>query len=353
MRRIVDFAITVYVVLLAAYWLLRGLFGDSFWWLSLMNTFAYVWFLPLLLLGPLALILRHKLAAWRLAPVIMLGGLWFAPYYLNAPVALPEGDTLHVVSANVWGHNHDLRTVEDWLRGSAADVVVLQEISPAYATDSLPHLRDIFPYQATQIDDTRWGGNITLSRYPIVEQGYIELAASQPTYALRVVLDVEGERIAVYNVHLAWPGRDRARVPLPGRLQNVYTQIVLGFDDAARNQQIAHLLSHLEQEPYPYIVAGDFNTSDQSATYRQIAAHMTDAYLEAGQGFSGSWPVSAARGLPGIVPPLIRIDYIWHSAGLRVVDAVIGPAIGSDHLPVQAALLIETQKSRETESPGS
>jgi endonuclease/exonuclease/phosphatase (EEP) superfamily protein YafD len=38
------------------------------------------------------------------------------------------------------------------------------------------------------------------------------------------------------------------------------------------------------------------------------------------------------------IPPLVRIDYIWHSAGLRALQAWQGPAIGSDHLPLQAIL---------------
>jgi endonuclease/exonuclease/phosphatase family metal-dependent hydrolase len=67
---------------------------------------------------------------------------------------------------------------------------------------------------------------------------------------------------------------------------------------------------------------------------------MTDSFKEAGTGFAGSWPVSTARGLPRFLPPLVRIDYIWHSAGLRALDAHIGPAIGSDHLPVRATLTL-------------
>jgi endonuclease/exonuclease/phosphatase family metal-dependent hydrolase len=337
MRRLLGFGVNIYLAMLAVYLLLRGLFGDSFWWLSLLNTFAYAWFAPLAVLMPLALIFRHKQAAWRLMPVIALGGLWYAPYYLRRPLEVPPGKTISVVAANVWGHNHNLIAVEDWLHASDADIAILQEISPAYATDSLPNLRQKYPYQASETDDTRWGGNITLSRYPILSQEYVDLGIPDATFPLRVVLDVEGQLVAVYNVHLAWPGGS-PRLSLPGRLRNTYTNILLGFSDRLRNQEIDRLLKVLETEPYPYIVAGDFNTSDQSATYGQIAARMTDSFREAGTGFAGSWPVSTARGLPGFVPPLIRIDYIWHSEGLQALEAKIGPAIGSDHLPVQATL---------------
>lgn len=339
MRRLLGFGVNIYLALLAIYLLLRGLFGDGFWWLSLLNTFAYAWFTPLAVLMPLALVLRHKQAAWRLMPVLALGGLWYAPYYLRRPVDVPAGKVISVVAANVWGHNHDLSRVENWLRTADADLAILQEISPSYTTTTLPGLLDMYPYQASAMDDHRWGGNITLSRYPILSREYVDLGLPKATFPLRVVIDVQGQPVAVYNIHLAWPG-GTPRLPLPRRLQTVYMQVLLGFDDDMRNQEIQRLLQHLETEPYPYIVAGDFNTSDQSATYGQIAVHMTDSFKAVGTGFAGSWPVSTARGLPGFLPPLIRIDYIWHSAAFRALDAHIGPAIGSDHLPVRATLTL-------------
>lgn len=339
MRRLLNAAVAIYLALLTVYVLVRGLFGDRFWWLSLFNTFAYVSLLPLVVLVPLAFLLRHQQALWRLTPVIVLGGLWFAPYYLRERSDLPPGRTLSVLSLNAWNDNQHLSAMEDWLRTTGADIAVLQEISPAYAAGSLPRLLDIYPYQASQPDNTRWTGNITLSRFPILSQEYVDLNLSDTTYPLRTVVDVDGQPVAVYNVHLVWPG-GKVRVPLPGRLNNVYTQIFFGYDDRIRNQQIERLLAHLDTEPHPYIVAGDFNTSDQSATYHRMANHMVDSFREAGQGFGGSWPVSVARKLPWFVPPLIRIDYVWHSPDLRAVEAHIGPPVGSDHLPVQATLLL-------------
>jgi endonuclease/exonuclease/phosphatase family metal-dependent hydrolase len=36
--------------------------------------------------------------------------------------------------------------------------------------------------------------------------------------------------------------------------------------------------------------------------------------------------------------PLLRIDYIFHSADLATVGARVGPLGGSDHLPIVADL---------------
>lgn len=327
----------IYLLLFGAYLALRGLFGDSLWWLSFINTFAYVLLLPLVILLPLALLSQTPQTLVRLLPVMAVGGVWFAPYYLPKAPAAAGGVPLRVVTANVWGNNHDLSTIEDWVRSTDADLVLLQEISPAHAQANLPGLLDAYPYQANQADLSRWGSNTTLSRYPIVETSEVDLGVANQPELVRVVVDIQGQRIAVYNVHLAWPGGD-SRVPLPARIQNPYLHMALGFNDRPRNQQIEQLLRHLQDEPYPYIVAGDFNTSDHSVIYGQIAVQMKDSFREAGNGLGKSWPVSRTRGLPGIIPPLVRIDYIWHSDAFQTLQAEIGPAIGSDHLPVLATL---------------
>ncbi|HEX2908133.1 MAG TPA: endonuclease/exonuclease/phosphatase family protein [Phototrophicaceae bacterium] len=334
---VVALAVNSYVVLLVLYLALRLLFGDGFWWLSLLNTFAHLLFLPLLVLLPLALLIRARGAALRLLPLIVVAGLWFVPAYLPKTV-LAANPTLKVLTFNVWRHNHDLHQIEGWVRQTQADIVMLQEISPTYATDTLPGLLDIYPYQSSQADNTRWGGNIILSRYPILSQDYIDLQTPDNPSPLRLVLDVDGEAVAVYNVHLAWPSRQTPRLSLPW--DNFGLRVLLGFDDRIRNQQIQHLVDHLKTEPHPFIIAGDFNASSSSATYQPLATVMRDSFHEVGVGFGGTWPVSQVRGLLEIVPPLIRIDYIWHSDQFRALDAQRGPELGSDHLPLLVTLAL-------------
>jgi endonuclease/exonuclease/phosphatase (EEP) superfamily protein YafD len=120
--------------------------------------------------------------------------------------------------------------------------------------------------------------------------------------------------------------------------ENYYGQVLFGYDTEMRNRQIARLLEILEAETYPFIVAGDFNTSDQAVIYGELAGYMRDSFREAGWGLGGSWPVSQSRGLPAFIPPLVRIDYIWHSDHFRAVEALQGPPRGSDHLPLLVTL---------------
>lgn len=332
---LITFSAGVYSAAVIVYLVLRLLFGDGFWWLLLVNTFAYLVFVPLLVLIPAALLVRARMAAFRLFLLAVIALLWFGPYYTPKPVRAASDTALHVLSLNVWGNNHHLDDIEAWVRGNNADIVLLQEISPAYANDGLANLRDLYPYQSVQPDPSRWGGNFTLSRYPILEETYVDLHTPGTPAPLRLVLDVAGQRVAVYNLHLAFPvGEPRFIAPL----DSFYLRVALDFDDRLRNRQISTLIEHLKTERYPFLVAGDFNTSDQSVTYGQLAALMRDSFREAGVGLGNSWPVSAARGLPAFIPPLIRIDYIWHSSDFRAIAAWQDAPVGSDHLPLHALL---------------
>lgn len=324
-----------YLIFMIAYLLLRVTVGDGLWWLSLLNAFAHLLFLPLIVLLPLAL-LFHRRSALRLTPLLLVGGLWFAPYYLTGAPGQPTQAALHVLTFNVWGDNTQLDAVEAWIRASNADVVLLQEIPVIYSENGLPDLLDLYPYQFVQSLEMRFWGNAVLSRIPFQESEYFDLELDGTPSHQRVVFDWQGQSIALYNIHLLMPIGEQAHLSLP--IDNPFFNMALSYDDGARNAQVDELLTHIEQEPHPYIIAGDFNTSDQSVVYQKLAALGNDAFREVGTGFGGSWPMPAAGELPISIPPIIRIDYIWHNDAFQSIDAWQSPELGSDHLGLQATL---------------
>lgn len=324
-----------YVALFLVYLLLRFAIGDRHWSISLVNTFAHLLFLPLLILLPLALLLRARLPALRLLPVAALGALWFGPYFLPKAEASTGGPTLSVMTFNIWGRNRYLAELAGYIRGVDADVVLLQEVPPDYAAQELPSLKDAYPYQFAPYDDSGWAGVVILSRYPMRAAQIVDLGLEKGRPQTRAVLDVNGQLVAVYGIHLSWPVSD-ARFALPS--DSYILRVLLGYDDRRRNWEVEALIRRLQSEPYPYVIGGDFNTSDQSPTYQSLAAHMRDSFREAGRGFGASWPVSPARGLFALLPPVIRIDYLWHSPSLRALSAWRGQPAGSDHLPMLAVI---------------
>ena len=336
-RNAIKILCVVYLVALTAYLPLRFLLRDSLWWLSMINAVALLLFVPLLIVLPLLTLLRSRFALWG-AGLVVVFAVWLIPYYLPRVAAAANDPTLKVITFNMWRFNPDVPRVEEWLRQQQADVVFMQEITKEYAADEVQRLIEVYPYQAVQ----DWGGgNLILSRYPILEWKTYPSQDNGGFLLIRAVISYQDQEIALYSAHLSRPSKDTS-------IENVryipnFVKTVLGYDDTARNAEIRTLLSILDTETGPYLVAGDFNMSDQCMIYWDIRAKLGDAFREAGIGVGASWPAGGANGRPAFVPPVVRIDYIWHSSAFRAITAEVGPQLGSDHYPVVSQLSFESK----------
>lgn len=308
--------------------------GVEIWWLALLNTFAPYLFLPLLIALPLAALLRAKKTAAGALLLTVIGFVWFiAPVIIPKTIAGPDGLTLKVVTFNILGKPRSLKPELDWLLSTNADVIVLEEVVAEGADPRLAPLKARYPYEAYINGSVR-----IFSRYPYIEKQWVMIEEKPGRLALRVVLDVRGQNVAIYAVHFSLPAKNTPHLKLP--LYRFPFNFILYYDETRRNAQIRRLLDIVAHEPNPYLVAGDFNTSAYSPIYGEMAQVMTDSFAEAGRGFGHTWAVSRVIGAPEFVPPLLRIDYIWHSSHWYAVAAETGPALNSDHLPVMATLVL-------------
>src|SRR5258708_33935518 len=242
----------LYVLGAASYLILRLLFGDWPWVLSLINAFSIFMFLP----GPLALligllVLRRKRWLLLAASVIaVVAVLWIGAYYwpkATAAAASTQGTTLRVATFNAWGNgNQHVADMEAWLRQINADVVFIQEKPRTYTGDLVPQLRDLYPYQfIQQCDDCI----MPLSRYPFLSADLLPAnVINFGDFSLqRLTIQLGGQVVAVYNVHLDSPFRDSPRLRLSGNLPSELT-LALEYDDHVRNEQIRALLERLDSE---------------------------------------------------------------------------------------------------------
>lgn len=327
-----------YALGLTLFFVLRLLLGDSLWWLAFFGNFTPFYFAPLIVLLPLALLLRSRRTVLFLLPFALIGGLWFGPLYLpKTAAAAPDASMLRVVTFNVWGDNPNLSRIEDWLRQQDADVAITIE-TPSVWSAGVPALTDIYPDQRRVDTQGVYWDSAILSQHPVLSSEQFDLGDGEIPQQ-RAIIEIDGRQIAVYSIHLYLPVGAVPRLSLP---VNYYTRGVFGYDDTSRNTQIRNLIGRLKDEPLPYIVAGDFNMSDQTSIYGDLAAVMGDSFREAGRGLGASWPVVQALGFPGLIPPLVRIDYIWHSDEFRALEAAQGPYLGSDHLPLYANLALNS-----------
>ncbi len=327
-----------YALALVIYLPLRLLVGDGFWALAALNNLAPYTFLPLLVALPLALLLRARHALLLTVPLAVIGLVWFGPYFLPKTPPTADGPTLRIVTFNVWGDNLRLDDVEAWLREVDADLVLIQEIPPRYADGGVPALADLYPHQIGQPTALRLYGQLTLSRYPVLAAENLDMEGDGAPTQQRLVIDAPGGPVVVYNVHFLMPVREGARFHLPVDFWPL--GMAARYDAAGRDDQINRLLDHVAAETDPVIVAGDFNMSDQAVMYGSVAARLGDSFREVGIGLGASWPVPVAAELPDWLPPVFRLDYVWHGDGLCAVEAWVGPRLGSDHLPHVATLAL-------------
>ncbi len=82
------------------------------------------------------------------------------------------------------------------------------------------------------------------------------------------------------------------------------------------------------------VVAGDLNATPWSLPFRRLVSGGSLMNSQRGYGLELTFPSGSS--------PLVQvpIDHVLHSDGLRVIDRRLGPAIGSDHLPVVVDLAL-------------
>ncbi|MBZ0297772.1 MAG: endonuclease/exonuclease/phosphatase family protein [Anaerolineae bacterium] len=337
-RAVLTIMLSFYGLALASYVVLRVLIGDNIWWLAWLNNFAPYYFLPLFISLPLALWLHLKRLSRLYFMLLVIAAIWLTPRFIHSNTLFTSDAAealLSVITFNVWGDNQEVENVITWLRDVNADVVLLQEIPPIWAGEGIPELDNLYPYQISQ---SRMWGDMSLSRYPITSYEQYELRDGIAVQD-RIEIEWNKQRVAIYNIHILMPLRDTPRFTLP--INQPYLNMLLKYDDTNRNRQIDQLLTILETERNPFVVAGDFNMSDNTVKYGEVAAQLDDAFREAGFGIGATWPYNEIAGFPAFVPPLLRIDYIWHSDEFRAVRATTGPQLGSDHYPVVASLKLQ------------
>ena len=78
---------------------------------------------------------------------------------------------------------------------------------------------------------------------------------------------------------------------------------------------------------------GDFNTPTDSLFLREIHRDFENAFEQAGDGYSATWPLPV---------PVLTLDQIWVNKGIEVYRCRLGWSLRSDHRPVLTDITIES-----------
>jgi len=284
--------------------------GGLVWLAELSSHFVVQYAVAALLL---AVVLTVKGRRWWAASAlaifllqaVRLVPLWTVPDLPPVPAA---SERLTIVQLNVNIRNQDPRRIVDWVISQDPDIAVLIEVPRAW-TRPLAALRARYPNELVGMPPDGSG---------------IAVFAKAPATSLRV--EPLGD-IWCPAIVLDFP---RSMGPPPLTLIAAHLRSPMTPSDAIiRNRQLGALVQRIAAEPaLQKIVVGDLNITRWSPLYAQLTdvAGMRDG--QEGFGFGASWPSPFGRWLG------IPIDQTLVSPGVRVVQRVVGPDLGSDHLPV-------------------
>ncbi len=233
---------------------------------------------------------------------------------VSADADLSSGGKITLLTFNVWEANPDLDGVVAYLNDVDPDVIVLQEVeknmhSILAALPSHPH--------------TRFSADVLIaSRYPFVPGHELSEDMLLSVRIVRVVIQVPDGRGGTFDVSI----------------YGLHPQNARSFADwSGRNEAFDELVSAIaaEKPQRPVIVAGDLNLSSWSHRFSSLLA---DTGMDGGQ--AGNL-FAATRFFPRMGLPVwlgAPIDHILVGRNLRIEGRIIGPAIGSDHLPLVATI---------------
>ncbi|HEU4946227.1 MAG TPA: endonuclease/exonuclease/phosphatase family protein [Kribbella sp.] len=272
---------------------------------SLLDTFLPWVGLVVPVLAVAALVRRSATAGAALLVPILVWGYMFG--HLLVPGKGGGPHDLRVLSHNVDAANPDPRGTAQEVLDADADVVALEEITPAALKVYKAQLASKYPHVVQRGTVALW------SKYPVDESESVDVGFAW-TRALRAEVSTPQGTVAFYVAHLA-----SVRVGTSG------------FSSGQRNQTIAQLGRQIAAEKRAgVVVMGDFNGTANDRSLAPITAGLRSAQGAAGYGFGFTWPAKF---------PLARIDHIL-VRGVVPTKAWVLPPTGSDHRPVVADLRI-------------
>ncbi|NJK66773.1 MAG: endonuclease/exonuclease/phosphatase [Microcoleus sp. CSU_2_2] len=330
LKQAVSFFAYSYSTFLLCYLILRLIFWDRLWIVAFIGTFTPLIFLPILLLPFLSFsIIKNR---WfsiisSIACILLLSWLhikYFSPEPINITGSQPS---LKILSHNVGWYITKSPTLVKLINQEQADIVFLQETVQKHRKRVFDLLKSDYPYQ---IDTPPVG---ILSKYPVLSSEILHLANHRETQQ-RAIIKFAGQEIVIYNMQATGPW-----VKIHKTLRFIKIPV---YKYAHRFPEIQDLVERIQKETLPVIVAGDFNLTDETQDYYRVQQVLQDAFLKSGFGFGFTWPHGffAQRFNLRLTYPLCRIDYIWYSQHWGAKSSAVLGATESDHLPVEAELIL-------------
>jgi len=240
------------------------------------------------------------IVAWNALPVVQRASA-------DAPPVTCDGPVFTVATVNLQYSNLHHDRLLAWLTGQPADLIVVQELTSAWAqalagSEAHPHR-----FLLTREDPYGIG---VLSRWPLESAAAIDLAGDGLP-SVGGIVKIEGRRIRLLGLHTHWPV-----LPEVARMRDAALGRAAGI---ARDSDL------------PVILLGDLNLTPDSPEFARLLDESALRDVVSGRRWRPTWQAS-------FWPLALRIDHVLVSPQLCVEAVEVGPSIGSDHRPVIARL---------------
>lgn len=254
---------------------------------------------------------------WRIYPYTVLAAR-------EVDDAGAGGASITLMTSNVLMDNQQHACWLARVNEADADVVLALEVDQRWYR-AISALERSHPHTLHQIQDNYYG--IALySRLPLI-QPELRFLVQNDIPSIRTGVELpDGRLIRLYGLH--------PRPPEPLRDQ----------DSGPRDAELVLVGREIAEHNEPAIVLGDFNDVAWSRTTRlfQNLGHLLDP--RRGRGFFSTFPAAH----PWARFPL---DHIFHSDHFKLIRLRCLEPVGSDHLPVFAALRLEPGAAAEQDEP--
>jgi endonuclease/exonuclease/phosphatase family metal-dependent hydrolase len=341
----VFFAITLLISYLAAHinpgvFALPAFFGLAYPYLLLVNLIILIVWVALLRFEALISLI-----------VIAIGFNHFSNYIKLGKPSGDNNNTFNILSYNVRLFNYyesknevySVKKAVEFLKSQDADIICLQEFfilgNPAIEEDKIRKGlggRYYSHIKLFRVGKNKYYGIATFSRFPIINKGEIVHKKSSSMSVFSDVI-IERDTFRIFNNHLqsfmlkrmnksfmaelSSPENNETMV----EMKSISESLKKGF--ATRSMQAGLVKGYIDKSPYPVIVAGDFNDTPVSYTYRKIRKGLKDSFVTSGYGAGFTYR--------GNYPPN-RIDYILYDNNLVNSSFERKKVRYSDHYPIVA-----------------
>jgi endonuclease/exonuclease/phosphatase (EEP) superfamily protein YafD len=281
----------------------------------------------------------HPAAGWLFALSLAAPAAQWGPVFPARPTAIAdEGTPLTVVTWNVrrlWGAPEaegDATTcIVEALTAEDPDVVLLQEVSSSELAKLVGPLDlDCIHGTYAEADPVGSAGLAVCSRGDRWRRtgGTIDRFRSDEDWRfVRATVGDGTHELSVLGVHL-FPYRI-LHDPV-GSFASAASRFPA--TTAAQQAQADQLLTEAGMPPERVVLGGDFNATRDTPIHARLRRALDDTWEVGGQGFGATVRVLDA------VP--MRIDYLYASHDIGVVDSEIPDVSCSDHAPIRSELRV-------------